>query len=221
MKIFNLSFFNIFLFSNFIKPELTLCYIMSSFGVDTLGGLTEKLKQLIIDTQNQYETLIDSTQRYKQGKMNDKEYFSSIGKYLIASSAMNFLAIKVILEVKSAIDKGSSIKNSTGGIPEPHSNIGSPGGFGIGGFIGGGGGSVGSIENSRIQASDSQQQSSSSLIEPSLKPVDIEIEKPSHDTTNSAYVDSLKDNKTFKNCIVCGVSIPTKAKFCSKCGNSQ
>jgi hypothetical protein len=43
---------------------------MSSFGVDTLGGLTEKLKQLINDTQNAYETLIDSTQRYKQGKMN-------------------------------------------------------------------------------------------------------------------------------------------------------
>jgi hypothetical protein len=192
---------------------------MSSFGVDTLGGLTEKLKQLIIDTQNQYETLIDSTQSYKQGKMKDKEYFSSIGKYLIASSAMNFLAIKVILEIKSAIDKGGSIKRSTGGIAEPQPNISSPGGFGIGGFVGGGG-SVGSIGNSHIQGSDSQQQSSS-LIEPSLKPVDIEIEKPSHDITNSSYVGSLKDNKTFKNCIVCGASIPTKAKFCSKCGNSQ
>lgn len=193
---------------------------MSSFGVDTLGGLTEKLKQLINDTQNAYETLIDSTQRYKQGKMNDKEYFSSIGKYLIASSAMTFLAIKVILEVKSAIDKGgSSIKNPTGGIAEPHSNISSPGSFGIGGFIGGGG-SVGSIGNSHIQGSDSQQQSSS-LIEPSLKPVDIQIGKPSQDITNSSYADSLKDNKMFKNCIVCGVSIPTKAKFCSKCGNSQ
>ena len=192
---------------------------MSSFGVDTLGGLTEKLKQLIIDTQNQYETLIDSTQSYKQGKMNDKEYFSSIGKYLIASSAMTFLAIKVILEVKSAIDKGSSFNRPTGGIVEPHSNISSPGGFGIGGFVGGGG-SIGSIENSRIQSNDSQQQSSS-LIEPSLKSVDIETEKPSHDKTNPSSVDSLKDNKTFKNCIVCGVSIPTKAKFCSKCGNSQ
>ena len=193
---------------------------MSSFGgVDTLGGLTEKLKQLITDTQSQYETLLDSTQRYKQGKMNDKEYFSSIGKYLIASSAMTFLAIKVILEVKSAIDKGISAKNPTGGIADANSNISSPGGFGIGGFVSGGG-SVGGIENSPIQGSDSQQQSSS-LIEPSLKPVDIRIEKPSQDITNSSYADSLKDNKMFKNCIVCGVSIPTKAKFCSKCGNSQ
>ena len=192
---------------------------MSSFGVDTLGGLTEKLTQLINDTQNAYETLIDSTQRYKQGKMNEKEYFSSIGKYLIASSAMNFLAIKVILEIKSAIDKGSSLKNPTGGIADPNSNASSSVGFGVGGFVGGGG-SVGGIENSRIQGSGSQQQYSSSSIEPALKPVDLEIEKPSQDITTSE-VDSLKDNKTFKNCIVCGVLIPTKAKFCSKCGNSQ
>jgi hypothetical protein len=184
---------------------------MSSFGVDTLGGLTEKLKQLINDTQNSYETLIDSTQRYKQGKMNDKEYFSSIGKYLIASSAMNFLAIKVILEIKSAIDKGKLLKNPTGGIADPNSNTSSSAGFGIGGFVGGGG-SVGS----GIQ----QQYSSPSIEEPTLKPVDLEIEKPSQDITTSE-VDSLKDNKTFKNCIVCGVLIPTKAKFCSKCGNSQ
>jgi hypothetical protein len=194
---------------------------MSSFGgVDTLGGLTEKLKQLITDTQSQYETLLDSTQRYKQGKMNDKEYFSSIGKYLIASSAMTFLAIKVILEVKSAIDKGSSAKNPTGGIADTNSNMSYPGSFGIGGFVSGGS-PVGGIENSHIPSSDSQQQSSSSLIEPSLKPVDIQIEKPSQDITNSSYVDSLKDSKLFKNCIVCGASIPTKAKFCSKCGNSQ
>jgi hypothetical protein len=191
---------------------------MSSFGgVDTLGGLTEKLKQLITDTQTQYENLLDSTQLYKQGKLNDKEYFSSIGKYLIASSAMNFLAIKVILEVKSAIDKGSSLKNPTGGIADANSGIGSSGGFGIGGFVSGGG-SAGGIETKHTQGNNDQQ-SSPSLIEPSLKPVDIEISKSSRDMTNQSYLD--QDKKIFKNCIVCGVSIPSKAKFCSKCGNSQ
>ena len=34
---------------------------------------------------------------------------------MIASSALNFLAVKVILELKTAIDKGSSIKSPTGG----------------------------------------------------------------------------------------------------------
>jgi hypothetical protein len=195
---------------------------MSSFGVDTLGGLTEKLKQLINDTQNAYETLIDSTQRYKQGKMNEKEYFSSIGKYLIASSAMNFLAIKVILEIKSAIDKGKLLKNPTAGIADPNLNTSSSVGFGIGGFVGGGGGggSVGGLEHSPVQGSGSQQQYSSSSIESTIKPVDLEIEKSSPEKTTSEG-DALKDNKQFKNCIVCGVLIPPKAKFCSKCGNAQ
>ena len=38
-----------------------------SFGVDTLGGLIEKLKQLVNDTQNNYESFFDSTQLFKQG----------------------------------------------------------------------------------------------------------------------------------------------------------
>jgi hypothetical protein len=82
-----------------------------SFGVDTLGALTEKLKQIINDTQVRYESFIDSTQLYKQAKVNEKEYFSKIGEYLVATSAMNFLAIRVILEIKSTMEKGSSLKN--------------------------------------------------------------------------------------------------------------
>ena len=76
---------------------------MMSFGVDTLGALTEKLKQIINDTQEQYESFIHSIQLYKQGKVNEKEYFSKIGEYLVATSAMNFLANRVILEMKSAM----------------------------------------------------------------------------------------------------------------------
>lgn len=172
---------------------------MSFFGVDTLGGLTEKLKQLIEDTQVQYESLIDSTKRYKQGKMNEKEYFASVGRYLIASSALNFLAIKVILELKSAFDKGSSIKSSTGGLFDPSSKESSD--FGIGGFVSGGG----KIGSNPISGSDPK-----STIEPSLISVDTEIQGSKD-----------RDPNKLKNCIVCGRSIPITAKFCSKCGNSQ
>lgn len=177
---------------------------MASFGVDTLGGLTEKLKQLIDDTQNQYESLIDSTQRFKQGKMNDKEYFASIGKYLIASSALNFLTVRVILELKSAFDKGSSFKSPTGGVVDPSSKGGSTD-FGIGGFVSGGGQAGGNTI---------------SIIEPSLRAVDSELERSSP-TDAKSIPNSIVDDKKIKNCIVCGRSIPAKAKFCSKCGNSQ
>jgi hypothetical protein len=174
---------------------------MSTFGVDTLGGLTEKLKRLIDDTQVQYETLIDSTKRYKLGKMNEKEYFANIGKYLIASSALNFLAIKVILELKSAYDKGSSIKSSTGGLFDPSSKESSTD-FGIGGFVSGGG----QIGNNAI----SGNYPSNSTREPSLIPANTEFQG-----------DNNISDLDLKNCIVCGRSIPIKAKFCSKCGNSQ
>jgi hypothetical protein len=107
-----------------------------SFGVDTLGGLAEKLKQLINDTQNLYESFIDANQLYRQGKMGDKEFFAKIGEYLVATSALNFLAVRVILEIKTALEKGTSIKSPTGESSVPSAP---QAGFGIGGFVGTGG----------------------------------------------------------------------------------
>jgi len=163
-----------------------------SFGVDTLGGLTEKLKQLVSDTQNLYEGFIDANQLYKTGKMNANEFFAKIGEYLVAMSALNFLAIRVVLEIKGAMDKGSSIKSPTGGSTTPSPQAG----FGISGFVGAGG-SVGPATGGEYVLPSPQT-------EPTFRPVDIEVPK-----------------RSTKNCIICGATIPTQAKFCSKCGHSQ
>lgn len=165
-----------------------------SFGVDTLGGLTEKLKQLVNDTQNLYESFIDANQLYKQGKIGDKEFFAKIGDYLVATSAMNFLAVRVILEMKTAMEKGTSIKSPTGGSSAPS---GPQAGFGIGGFVGAGG-TAGPASSEYTFPSPSPQ-------EPTFKPVDIELPKKG----------------ATKSCIICGAAIPAQAKFCSKCGRSQ
>ena len=183
-----------------------------SFGVDALSGLIEKLKKLIDETQNQYESFIDANQLYKQGRMDEKEFFASIGDYLIATSAMNFLAIRVILEMNSKMDKGTSIKSPTGGIA---SSSGPQAGFGIDGFVNTGG-NVGSGGNTMPQPLSQQ--------EPKLKPVDIDIKrafsKQDEKTGGGGKQISSQTGET-KNCIVCGVTIPKKAKFCSRCGNSQ
>ena len=165
-----------------------------SFGVDTLGGLTEKLKLLVNDTQNLYESFIDANQLYKQGKMNDKEFFAKIGEYLVATSAMNFLAVRVILEMKTAMEKGTSIKNATGGSVAQSAP---QAGFGLGGFVNAGG-TAGPSAEYTLPSPQPQ--------EPSFRPVEIELPKREAST---------------KNCIICGASIPAKAKFCSKCGRSQ
>lgn len=166
-----------------------------SFGVDTLGGLTEKLKQLVNDNQDLYESFVDANQLYKQGKMGDKEFFARIGEYLVATSAMNFLSVRVIIELKAAMEKGTSIKSPTGGS----SFTSSPqAGFGMGGFVGAGG--------TAGQAASEYTLPSPQRNEPTFKPVEIELPKPRAGT---------------KSCIICGASIPAQAKFCSKCGRSQ
>jgi hypothetical protein len=172
-----------------------------SFGVDTLGGLTEKLKQLINDTQNLYESFIDANQLYKQGKMGDKEFFIKIGEYLISSSSLSFLAVRVILEIKNAMEKGTPIKSPTAGSSSAPSAP--QAGFGIGGFVGTGG-TVGS------PVASGNEYTLPSPQEPTFRPVDIELPKPRASSTT-----------TTKNCIACNASIPEHAKFCSKCGKSQ
>jgi hypothetical protein len=171
-----------------------------SFGVDTLGGLTEKLKQLINDTQNLYESFIDANQLYKQGKMGDKDFFVQMGEYLVATSALNFLAVRVILEIKNALEKGASIKSPTG--TSSSSPTAPQAGFGIGGFVGTGG-SVGPAGTG-----GGNDYTLPSPQEPTFKPVDIELPKP-------------RATSTTKNCVACNTPIPAHAKFCSKCGRLQ
>jgi hypothetical protein len=116
-----------------------------------------------------------------------------MGDYLVAMSALNFLAVRVIIEMKAAMEKGTSIKSPGGGSSFPSAP---QAGFGVGGFVGAGG-TVGPAAGEYTLPSPQ---------EPTLKPVDIELPKPKAGT---------------KSCIACGASIPAQAKFCSRCGRSQ
>jgi hypothetical protein len=170
--------------------------------VDTLGSLTEKLKQLINDTQEQYEAFIDATQLYKKGKVNEKEYFSKIGDYLIATSTVNFLAVQVIFEIKSAIEKGTSIKSPIGAFapPSPQPTLG------FASFADTGGTAERNDYTMPAPAQTEKQETSF--------PGDISVghmpEKNSERTITST-----------KKCMHCGSGITERAKFCNKCGNSQ
>jgi hypothetical protein len=178
---------------------------MYSGAVDVLGTLTEKLKQQINDTQDKYESFIDATHVYKQEKMNEKEYFAKIVDYMVSTSALDFLAIRVILEIKSAIDKKALMKNATGGTASSSS---SQADFGIAGFVGTGG-AVGGGGEKYVMPLQEQQ-------EPTLKPEDIELERRSSESSGKEKTITIT-----KNCIFCGSEIPKQVKFCSKCGKLQ
>ncbi len=83
------------------------------FGVDVLGTLSEKLKQLMNETQANQRLFIDLTKLYKEDKINEKDFFSKILNYVVTVSALNFLTVRVILELRSALEKGTTIWRSS------------------------------------------------------------------------------------------------------------
>ena len=220
-----------------------------SFGVDTLGLLIEKLKQLVNDTQENYESFFDSTQLFKQGKMESNEYFSRMGEFLVSSSALNFLACRVILELKTALDKAGSAKGKgerSGTSPSPSPSPSTfpssyPSGSGNSGNIdggstgssssgsGGGGFGVDGFISAGGHAGSSSPSPSPSTYPSTPSPTSEEYDFPLPEEVPTykpvdiiiTKQDSLDSKGLKKNCIVCAAPIPKQAKFCNKCGNSQ
>ena len=89
-----------------------------SFGeVDTLNMLFDKLESLFEESQGYYESFLDTNNMYKQGKIGDKEFFQRLGDYVVAYSALEFLAIKVIFEIRKSLKTGSTTTQSPGLMP--------------------------------------------------------------------------------------------------------
>src|SRR3972149_11824798 len=78
---------------------------MSLGEIDTLNLLTDKLNALFDQSQGYYESFLDANNLYKNGKLTDKQFFQKLGDYVVAYSALEFLSIKVIFEMKKALDK--------------------------------------------------------------------------------------------------------------------
>ena len=97
-----------------------------SFGeVDTLNMLFDKLQSLFDESQGYYESFLDTNNMYKKGQLSDKEFFQKLGDYTVAYSALEFLAIKVIFELKKSVGTSSGNTQSPGLMP----GMGNPGGM--------------------------------------------------------------------------------------------
>ena len=103
-----------------------------SFGeVDTLNMLFDKLETLFDESQGYYESFLDTNNMYKQGKLDDKAFFQRLGDYVVAYSALEFLSIKVIFEIRKSLKTGSVNTQSPGLMP----GMGQPGTMGSPGMV--------------------------------------------------------------------------------------
>ena len=86
-----------------------------AFGgdVDTLSLTFDKLRYIF----NGYDTIRDSfleiSTLHKQGNITDYEFFDKIQESIMRFSALEFLAIKSIFEIKKAFDRSMGITTNT------------------------------------------------------------------------------------------------------------
>ena len=172
-----------------------------SAGADTLSILTEKLKKTINEIQDRYESFIDSNQLYKQGKIKERDFFASIGDYLVASSAMNFITVQTIFEIRSLVERKASAHNEHG---QTESGVSTMSPHGIAG------GSKFAVTSQTPTAAGQF-----SMPKPQQPPSAVT------ETSDQQRTGNGQDSSAVKNCTTCKRAIPKQAKYCSQCGNAQ
>ena len=167
-----------------------------SFGdVDTLNLLFDKLQSLLNDSQGYYESFLDANTLYKQGKLSEKDFFEKLGDYVVAYSALEFLAVKVIFELKKSLDR------MAGGTAHGTTAMGSTP-AGMGGF---GMAPPPQIMTAQIPGRPPSIISAAAFNAPGALP-----------TPDPSL---LPQKFTGPSCTSCGASIRPNSKFCTKCGS--
>ena len=175
---------------------------MSLGEVDTLNLLTDKLQALFDESQGYYETFLDTNKLYKTGKLSDKEFFEKLGDYIVAYSALEFLAIKVIFEMKKSVDKIAG-----GAAPGGTQSPGLMPGMGSPGMMGG----MGMQQPPRAGTPDNPVGSPPSVISAQQG-----FSDPG--TLPSPDPSLIAKSSGGSNCTSCGGTLRPNAKFCTKCG---
>ncbi|MDF2424733.1 MAG: zinc ribbon domain-containing protein [Nitrosopumilus sp.] len=172
-----------------------------SFGeVDTLGMLFDKLQNLFDESQGYYESFLDTNNMYKKGMLTDKEFFQKLGDYTVAYSALEFLAIKVIFELKKSVGSGSGNTQSPGLMP----------GMGQPGMMAGGMGQprAGTAGNPVGRGPPGIVSVQEAFGDPGTL--------PSPDP--SLMPRQMAPQQNGNGCSSCGAPLRANAKFCTKCG---
>ena len=175
-----------------------------SFGeVDTLGMLFDKLQSLFDESQGYYESFLDTNNMYKAGKISDKDFFQKLGDYTVAYSALEFLAIKVIFELKKSIGSGGGNTQSPGLMP----------GMGQPGMMAGGMG-----QQPRSGTAENPVGGGPPGIVSAQESFGDVGTLPSPDPSLMPRQTVSPQQQSGNGCSSCGAELRSNSKFCTKCG---
>ena len=172
---------------------------MSLGEIDTLNLTFEKLQALFDESQGYYESFLDANNLYKNGKLSDKEFFQKLGDYTVAYSALEFLAVKTLMEMKKTLDKVASGSSTGTQSPGLMPGMGQPGMM------------PGMISGARVGAADNRVGGP-----PSVMSTPEAFNQPG--TLPSPDPSLLPPKQSAGNCPSCGGELRANAKFCTKCG---
>jgi hypothetical protein len=189
-------------------------------GVDVLGNLASKMEQQLRDTEQVRASFGADIQKYKNKQISKKEFVHKVVTYTISLSALNFLVMHVILEMRTAIEKGTSMKDTTGGtIVEDSSTPGSQFSFGIDGFLGspshGGSGDGGVILTSGGDKELSIIGTNNSC---KVAEANGSCDRMTFQKGQINYKEYPLLKSVPKQCVGCGTILFRHANFCSTCG---
>lgn len=89
-----------------------------AFGgdVDTLSLTFDKLQYIFNGYDQIRDSFLEINMTYKQGKVTNKEFFNKIQEGVMRFSALEFLSIKAVFEIKKSLDRNTRT-GKTGGAP--------------------------------------------------------------------------------------------------------
>lgn len=81
---------------------------MSAFGgddVDTLALMFDKLQYIFRGYDQYIQAFTEMNQLYKQGKLSEREYYHGMTDAVLKYSALEFLGLKAMFEIKKALNR--------------------------------------------------------------------------------------------------------------------
>jgi hypothetical protein len=183
-------------------------------GVDVLRTLASKMEQQLKDTEQVRTSFDADVRRYKNKEISKKEFVHRLVVYTISLSALNFLVMHVILEMRTAIEKGTSMKDFTGGtVTEDSSTSGSQFGLGIQGFVGG------SFPGGSGDGGDLLTNGETATLRGDIN--NGTDAKGSLDRAGYRKGQNFQESSLPKECIGCGTVLIRNTNFCGSCGHEQ